>query len=158
MLFICLLQYLLTITTHFLDSESQLKEFIDNVFLIVDPRNERVYERTELSSEQIFQLTKQYTSIFQKGQLGTFTSFAKKIKARFLKASVSRKRTSEGRIERKILYVMKPDDRAQNINSYQSRYQEFIKNLKADGYDIIGYARKSPTKLSNDALEAIIKK
>ncbi|KAI9263374.1 hypothetical protein BDA99DRAFT_422976, partial [Phascolomyces articulosus] len=46
----------------------------------------------------------------------------------------------------------------QNLNNYQSRHQEFIKNPKADGYDVIGYARKSPANLRDDVLDAIIKK
>ncbi|KAI9277402.1 hypothetical protein BY458DRAFT_104855 [Sporodiniella umbellata] len=55
---------------------------------------------------------------------------------------------------------MKPDDRAflaQNISNYQYRYEEYIKSLKMDGFDVIGYARKSPTKISDDELKEIIK-
>lgn len=61
-----------------LDCESQLKEFVDNVFLSIDPRNEKVYERSELSSEQVFQITSQYTTLYENKKLGSFTSFAKK--------------------------------------------------------------------------------
>ncbi|KAI9477092.1 hypothetical protein BDB00DRAFT_191218 [Zychaea mexicana] len=50
-------------------NESRLKEFVDNVFLTMDPLNEKVYECIELSTEQIFQLTKQYTTLFQDKQL-----------------------------------------------------------------------------------------
>lgn len=88
-------------------------------------------------------------SLLQNNKLGTFTGFAKKIKAKYLKAEITRKRSKEGRVERKILYVMKPDDRAflaQNINNYQHRYDEYIKSLKMDGFEVIGYARKVPPK------------
>lgn len=98
-----------------LDCESQLKEFVDNVFLSIDPRNEKVYERSELTSEQVFQITSQYTTLYENKKLGSFTSFAKKIKARYLKAEISRKRNQDGRVERKILYVMKPNDRGNII-------------------------------------------
>lgn len=80
---------------------------MNNVFLAVDPKNEKVYERSELSSEQALQITCQYTSLYKTSKLG----FSKKIKARYLKADITRKRTKDLRGERKILYVMKPDDR-----------------------------------------------
>ncbi|KAG2227196.1 hypothetical protein INT45_008440 [Circinella minor] len=124
-----------------LDCESQLKEFVDNVFLSVGPCNEKVYERSELSSQQVFQITCQYTTLYKNNKLGTFTNFAKKVKAQYLKAEISRKRSKEGRVERKILYVMKPHYRG----------------LKMDGFDVIGYARKSPTEISDDELKEIIK-
>lgn len=92
-----------------------MKEFLDNVFLCVNPLNEKIYERCELSSEQVFQVTSQYTTIFEDKGLGTFTAVAKKIKAKYLKADLSRKRSEDGRITRKILYVMKPDDRGNII-------------------------------------------
>lgn len=99
-------------------------------------------------------------SLFQNNKLGTFTGFAKKIKAKYLKAEITRKRSKEGRVERKILYVMKPDDRAflaRNINNYQHQHDEYIKRLKMDGFDVIGYARKSPTKIPEDELKEILK-
>lgn len=77
-----------------------------------------------------------------------------------MKAEITRKRSKEGRVERKILYVMKPDDRAflaQNINNYQHRYDEYIKSLKMDGFEVIGYARKSPTEIPEDELKEILK-
>lgn len=99
-------------------------------------------------------------SLFQNNKLGTFTGFAKKIKAKYLKAEITRKRSKEGRVERKILYVMKPDDRAflaQNISNYQYQYEEYIKSLKMDGFEVIGYARKSPTEIPEDKLKEILK-
>lgn len=85
-----------------LDCESQLKEFVDNVFLSINPRNEKVYERSELTSEQVFQITSQYTTLYENKKLGSFTSFAKRIKARYL-AEISRKRNQDKRVNRKIL-------------------------------------------------------
>ena len=91
------------------------KGIIDNIFLSVDPGKEKVYERSELSSEQVFRITSQYTTLYKNKKLGSFTSFAKEIKARYLKADISRKRNKDGRVERKILYVMKPNDRGNII-------------------------------------------
>jgi hypothetical protein len=109
-------------------------------------------------------------------QLGTFTAFAKKTKARYLKAAITRKRSKGGRVGRKILYAMKPDDRgniiywleeatywhdilaflAQNINNYQYRYEEFIKSLKTNGFDVLGYTRKSPTNIPDERRKQIL--
>ncbi|KAI7896634.1 uncharacterized protein EV154DRAFT_535603 [Mucor mucedo] len=55
---------------------------------------------------------------------------------------------------------MKPDDRAQNISNCQYRYEEYIKSLKMDGFDVIGYARKmkdvyvSPSSRSKSLIAA----
>ncbi|KAG1175249.1 hypothetical protein G6F46_012331 [Rhizopus delemar] len=57
------------------------------------------------------------------------------------------------RVERKIVYIMKADDRAQNIGNYQTRFERFVKGLKMDGFEVFGYARKSPHKLSSEALK-----
>lgn len=38
--------------------------------------------------------------------------------------------------------------------NYQKRYECYINKLKTDGFEIIGYARKSPGELSNDEREA----
>ncbi|KAI8993513.1 hypothetical protein BDB01DRAFT_716486 [Pilobolus umbonatus] len=37
------------------------------------------------------------------------------------------------------------DDLINSICTYLPKYQESLKNLKKNGYEIIGYARKSPT-------------
>lgn len=42
---------------------------------------------------------------------------------------------------------------AQNIGNYQARFERFIKRLKMDGFEVLGYARKSPHDLSNEALK-----
>jgi hypothetical protein len=42
---------------------------------------------------------------------------------------------------------------AQNISSYQARFARFIKGLKMDGFEVLGYVRKSPHDLSSKALK-----
>lgn len=91
------------------------------------------------------------------------------------------------RIVRKIVYITKADDRgiycckhsltdkkkkknlilcvdvmftaflAQNIGNYQARFERFIKGLKIDGFEVLGYARKSPRNLTNEALKKNLK-
>lgn len=99
------------LTPHLLDTASQLIEFINNVFLINDPQNEAVYERLYMSSDQIFLITKQHTNLYQDKKIGTFTQFAKKCGAEYLKAQISRKRNKNGRTEHKIIYLMKEKSR-----------------------------------------------
>lgn len=47
---------------------------------------------------------------------------------------------------------------AHNIANYQSKYERFINKLKKDGFEVVGYVRKSPGKLSNDALKDNLQK
>ena len=42
---------------------------------------------------------------------------------------------------------------AQTISNYQGRFERFIKGLKMDGFEVLGYARKSPHNLSSEALK-----
>ncbi|KAG1136785.1 hypothetical protein G6F37_011737 [Rhizopus arrhizus] len=101
-------------------SESQLIEFINDIFLVYDPQNEGVYERFDMSSSQIFSITKQHTGLYQDRKIGAFTQFSKKCGAKYLNAQISRKRTNNGRIERKTIYLMKEKDRAKDFKTFWS--------------------------------------
>ncbi|ORE01130.1 hypothetical protein BCV72DRAFT_322959 [Rhizopus microsporus var. microsporus] len=79
------------LASQLLDSESHLVELVNNIFLINDPQNEKVYERLDMSSEEIFTITKQYTSLYQDGNTRSFAQFAKKCDAKYLDAQVSKK-------------------------------------------------------------------
>lgn len=68
-----------------LDCESQLIDFVNSVFLITDPRNEAVYERKEMTSDEIFNLSTQYTTLFEKKTHAAFTQFATKNGSNFFK-------------------------------------------------------------------------
>ena len=60
----------------------------------------------------MFNITAEYTTIYEKKKLAAFTQFATKNDAHFLKAQLTRKRMDSGRrVERKIVYFMKADDR-----------------------------------------------
>jgi hypothetical protein len=53
----------------------------------------------------------QYTTLYKEKKPATFTYFATKNDANFLKAHKSRKRMESGRrVERKIVFIMKADD------------------------------------------------
>lgn len=65
-----------------------------------------------MSSEDIFNITTQYTTLYEKKKPAASTYFATKNGAHFLKAHISRKRIDSGRrVERKIVYIMKADVR-----------------------------------------------
>ncbi|CAO3695423.1 unnamed protein product [Rhizopus microsporus] len=137
-----------------INCESQLLDFVNSVFLTTDPRNEAVYERKEVSSEEIYNITAQYITLYEKKKRAAFTQFATKNGAHFLKAQTTRKRMDSGlRVERKIVYIIKADDRAQNIGNYQGRFEMFIKGLKKDDFEVFGYARKSPHNLTCESLK-----
>ena len=70
-----------------------------------------MYERLDMSSEEIFTIIKQYTSLYQDKNIQSFAHFAKKCGAKYLGAEVSRKRNRDDRVRHKILYVMKKEDR-----------------------------------------------
>ncbi|KAG0950625.1 hypothetical protein G6F57_006080 [Rhizopus arrhizus] len=137
--------------------EFQLIDLVNSVFLITDPRNETVYERNKVSLEDIFNTTTQYTTLYEKKRPGAFTQFATRNGAHLLKAQISKKRMDSGRrIEQRIVYIMKTVDRvflAQNISSYQARFARFIEGLRMDGFEVLGYARKSLHDLSSKALK-----
>ncbi|KAI9019462.1 hypothetical protein CLU79DRAFT_758926 [Phycomyces nitens] len=96
----------ISISNQHIHCESQFIDFDNIVFLITDPRNEPVYERKELSLEETFKITAQYTTLYEKKKPATFTYFATKNGAQFLKAKISRERMDSGhRVEQKIIYI-----------------------------------------------------
>ncbi|KAI8889955.1 hypothetical protein K501DRAFT_290645 [Backusella circina FSU 941] len=80
---------------------AQVKQFINEVYCPSQPKNNDIYLKGTISTLEIYNLVKTYTTVFH--------------------------------------------DLINSICTYLPRYQESLKNLEKNGYEIIGYARKSPT-------------
>ncbi|ORX45904.1 hypothetical protein DM01DRAFT_1294254 [Hesseltinella vesiculosa] len=76
-----------------------------------------------------------------------FTVWCQENNVGFISAPISRKRKHGVSSRIRKLYVLKNEyfaDMVKNIVMFLSNYQANIKKLKEQGYEIIGYARKSP--------------
>ncbi|KAI7902998.1 uncharacterized protein BX663DRAFT_551855 [Cokeromyces recurvatus] len=129
-------------------SESQVKQFINEVYCYEKPYNEYIYLKQTISTKTIYETVQNYTIVFEQKTTQAFATWCRNSKLRFLHAKEKRgnRRTRE-------LYVLEDiyhDDLVKPICSYLQRYQDSLKHLIEQGYEIVGYARKSPTDTDID--------
>ncbi|ORX49843.1 hypothetical protein DM01DRAFT_1308683, partial [Hesseltinella vesiculosa] len=145
-----------------LKSDTQLLQFLNAVFLNDEPMLS-CYDLIEVSPTMIYRIIMPYSEKLEDMSPRAFTQWCTRAKVNFLNAPFSRKRKQGGKQKRsRQLHVLKKeyrDDLVINITSYIPRYQTEIKMFKDDGYEIIGYARKSlGIELNREAnLEAMVR-
>ncbi|KAI7851507.1 hypothetical protein BDC45DRAFT_571992 [Circinella umbellata] len=103
-----------------LETYAQVKLFLNEAFRHENPNNSKVYELKLLTTKEILESIKEYTSLFSNRTAQSFS--------RWCSAN---------------------DDLLLAICDYLPKYKASISNLKENGYEIIGYARKSPSSEIN---------
>ncbi|CAO3684585.1 unnamed protein product [Umbelopsis vinacea] len=133
-----------------LTSHTDVRQFLNEVYLPQNPHNEEVYDKRDVSIQEILATVWKYSTVLDDRTPVGFSKWCNERSVKFLKANVSRKvdKDDQGRKRRRrTLYVMKEafiDNIVLCICKLLPNYQQFINGLKADGYHIVGYARKSP--------------
>ncbi|KAI9487111.1 MAG: hypothetical protein EXX96DRAFT_551861 [Benjaminiella poitrasii] len=122
---------------------AQVKQFINEVYCPCPPKNAEVYLKRRISTQEIYNLVKTYTTVFREKTSQSFAAWCRSNKLNFLLAK--EKKSQNVTRELYILENVYYDDLINSICTYLPRYQESLKTLKKNGYEIIGYARKSPT-------------
>ncbi|KAF7722064.1 hypothetical protein EC973_003746 [Apophysomyces ossiformis] len=92
-----------------------------------------------------------YTDLFDKKSAIAFGKWCAN-KVDFIAAHSKRRHGDSGKVSVRSLFVAKEqyiDDIAKKVLDYLPHYQLFVQNLKDEGYNIVGYARKS-RKNEND--------
>ncbi|KAI8647423.1 hypothetical protein BD408DRAFT_378793 [Parasitella parasitica] len=98
----------------------------------------------------------EYTSLFKEDNFSKFTNWCRTQKLNFTTPSVKRKHEDSSPTSRSILrnlYVLKDqhkDALIEDIVNLPIQYQQYIMDLKIQGYFIIGYCRKSKTTADNE--------
>ncbi|KAI8079892.1 uncharacterized protein BX664DRAFT_303026 [Halteromyces radiatus] len=136
-------------------SDTMIKTFLDEVFLPHEPFNDN-YQKKLMTMHGIMEILSRYTTKFDEKSNIAFARWCTQAKVSLLNAEVTRK-TGKGSFGSKIRYrtvfVLKDeliDDVVKAIKDYIPNYQAHIKNLKEDGFQIIGYCRKSRTNEDDD--------
>ncbi|GAA5810826.1 hypothetical protein MFLAVUS_004253 [Mucor flavus] len=136
-----------------LESKEQLKQFIQIVYLSTDPKS-ITYEQRFMSLNDIISDLRKYTLVFREERISKFVNWCTTQKFEFLNTKVKRKHEdSELRTSQRALYVLKSGYRdilLKEIVEIREEYQEYITNLKKEGYCILGYCRKSKTTAARD--------
>ncbi|RCH80362.1 hypothetical protein CU098_005056 [Rhizopus stolonifer] len=136
-------------------TEAQVKQFINEIYCPFQPKNQEIYSKEMISTKDIYEIVKTYTTIFHEKTCQSFAVWCRNNKLNFLQAKERKAQT----ITRE-LYIMENifyDDLVSSICTYLPRYQESLKNLKKNGFEIIGYARKSPTNEDVDNRTRLMK-
>ncbi|ORX52439.1 hypothetical protein DM01DRAFT_1323617 [Hesseltinella vesiculosa] len=138
-----------------LTSDTMIITFLNEAFLACSPHNDEVYSLECMTTNEILAVVSRYTSLFDDKSSNSFLQWCLRRKIKFTKATVSRKR-AKGQKEKigfRNVYAMKReliDNVAESIATYLPRYQEYIGNLHKEGFQVIGYARKSIGKEDED--------
>ncbi|GAA5817681.1 hypothetical protein MFLAVUS_011232 [Mucor flavus] len=142
-------------------SDSQIIRFLNEIYLPLDPCNPEIYDAKDVAMKDVLTLLWNYTDRFDSRTLSSFTSWCTKSKFPFMSINSARKANSDSATERiryRVLYVVKDefikfrslklilDNIAKSIKEDVPKFQEFVKKLKSENYEIIGYARKSHGK------------
>ncbi|KAI9017929.1 hypothetical protein CLU79DRAFT_762270 [Phycomyces nitens] len=134
-------------------TEIQVMLFINEVYHPEEPHNPSIYDVKSVSTNDLYETVKKHTTIFENKSVQSFIRWCSNARLSFLRAQEERKNN----IRARICHVMDEqfhDDIKSAICQYLPMYQESIKNLKRNGCEIVGYARKSPSK---DKLENRVK-
>ncbi|CAO3626032.1 unnamed protein product [Mucor hiemalis] len=142
-------------------SKSQVANFLNIVFLPTDPFNEEVYECKQVEVEEILSFVQKHSPLFAKATVSSLGKWLKSAKVILTESTMKRiiRNTGE-KVQARNLYVMKDEyleDTLKNVVSYFEEYQQHIKSLKKEGYNIIGYARKSKGKETEETRVKLLK-
>ncbi|KAI9363845.1 hypothetical protein BD770DRAFT_358858 [Pilaira anomala] len=154
-------------------------EFINEVFIPFDPHNHAIYTPKQISTKDIFLIVSGCTNYFDDKNIKSFTTWCSKKKKNlnFFKAEEVRKKQkteSDAVIKRvRLIYVMKEEEFLGNvklpalqkvtfkffffidkavliIKDQPPHYKAFMTSLEEEGYELIGYLRKSKGKEKED--------
>ncbi|KAI8365233.1 uncharacterized protein BYT42DRAFT_649161 [Radiomyces spectabilis] len=128
--------------TFLLQTEAQVIQYINEVYKAEDPSNP-AYALESLATKDIFLNMCEHTGIFDDKSLTTFTRWCSINRLEFLNVTEERKRN----VRFRDLYVLNhlyQDSLVAAIVQYLSNYQNSLRHLKSEGFEIVGYARKSP--------------
>ncbi|KAI8326788.1 hypothetical protein BD560DRAFT_361671, partial [Blakeslea trispora] len=138
-------------------TETQVIQFVNEVYLPEDPQNSNAYDMKSVSIANIYDTVKKHTTIFENRSVLSFSKWCSNSRLSFLRGK--EKRISNIRV--RSCYVMDEqfhDDLKSAICNFLPLYQESIKNLKRSGFEIVGYARKSPSNDTNENRVKLLQK
>ncbi|KAG2227450.1 hypothetical protein INT45_007475 [Circinella minor] len=127
-----------------LSSGMHVVQFINAAFCANEVPNNPAYTQEDITSKDIFTSILPYTDIFDEKTVLGFSQWCVKNKPEFITLPVTRKR--------KQCQCQNPaaiPNLAKNIVMFLPNHQNYIKQLKEEGYQIVGYARKSPGEQPN---------
>ncbi|KAG0960160.1 hypothetical protein G6F31_010933 [Rhizopus arrhizus] len=130
--------------------ENEREHTTFEVYLPSDPMNEEVYECKSLTNGDILSMVWKYTDLFDKKTIISFGKWCMN-KADFTAAHSKRRQCDSGKVSVRSLFVAKEQYIAKKVLDYLPHYQLFVKNLKEEKYNIIGYARKSRTNENDES-------
>ncbi|KAG1047207.1 hypothetical protein G6F43_010335 [Rhizopus delemar] len=131
-----------------------LVQFLNSVFVSVDLHNDEVYDKQAYSMNGVLTYVWNYSHLLQDKSPVGFGRWCSGKDIDFIHATVKRKKVDEAAtISVRSLYVLKKKYIANVVKFIAEQlplYQQTIPSFKNDGYSVIGYARKSRSKETNE--------
>lgn len=151
------------------ETEAQVAQFINEVYCYDEPKNLEIYHKRPISTKDVYNTIKIYSIVFEKRTSQSFAAWRKNRRLPFLNGREIRR---DG-IRLRELYTMEDayygnsekhnwkkkswlicflvDDLIESICSYLPNYQESLRNLIHNGYEIIGYINNFNSKKMTQA-------
>jgi hypothetical protein len=88
---------------------AQVSQFLNIVFLAIDPQNNEIYYRKDLSMKQILSVVWNYSTIFDEKTITSFGRWCTSQKLEFTTVNPKRKHDNDGLIRTRELFVLKDE-------------------------------------------------
>ncbi|KAG2218961.1 hypothetical protein INT45_008385 [Circinella minor] len=121
-------------------NQAQIIQFLNIIYFASDPGNGVMFDCKEITTKEILNTVKQYTTFFDDKTIFSFGQWCSRKKVELVTVGSKRVSRNGERINIRSLYALKDEYLGE---SRQIFIPHFLKN---EGFSIIGYARKSPGK------------
>lgn len=136
-----------------IENKAQLLQYLNIVYKPQESDLER-YENKVLSTADVLYHVWKNSKLFLNDNVENFSSWCSKNKVDFLESSRKRPMDSSyKRVSQRALYVLKENYQQSLIDdiiNVKDRHKDYILDLKANNYIIIGYCRKSKTRSTEE--------
>ncbi|ORE00700.1 hypothetical protein BCV72DRAFT_107470 [Rhizopus microsporus var. microsporus] len=125
-------------------TESQVIQFVNSVYTVNDFSNPEIYQEKLTSTNDIFETVNENSTVLNNKTLLAFTRWCSGNRLKFLNAVEDKNYGARKR----NLFVMDKiyhDCLITSITEYLPNYQQSLKALQNNAFEIVGYVRKSPT-------------
>ncbi|ORX62873.1 hypothetical protein DM01DRAFT_1330986 [Hesseltinella vesiculosa] len=131
-----------------LNNYRQVTDYMNRVYRPFVPPACELFDEKPMSLKEVYHEMLLVTNFFDDKSAQSFASWCGLSKLDFMKASIQRKfqKNAQGKTRYRVLWVLKENHRkdiVKQVVSVKEKHKASIEDLKNDGYQVVGYVRKS---------------
>ncbi|KAF7720561.1 hypothetical protein EC973_007491 [Apophysomyces ossiformis] len=134
-----------------LKNHRQVIDYMNQVYLPRTPPDQKLFENKLMSMKEIYSEIALITDLFDDKSVKSFSTWCGMAKLDFVSVEPQRKyqKNEQTKTRCRLLWVLKKERResiANKVLNVGRAHKARIEDLKKDGYQVLGYVRKSPGK------------